>query len=157
MESRMPGISTDIVDAYVYRTQNGRTEFLLIRRAGEGPLAGTWHGNHGRCGSGETAISAARRIVKSQTGLDDLEAFSADYINQFFDHASDTIVLAPVFAFRATSAARVKLDSDFDDYAWCSRDEATGRLTFAGQRWAVRHIEDVIAQPGIDADIYRID
>ncbi len=152
----MPGISTDIIDAYVFRHHNGRSEFLLLRRRGDGPLGETWHGVHGRCEPGETAVNAAVRIVRLQTGLEGLSAYSADFINQFFDHSSDTIVLAPVLAFEAPSTAKVTLDADFDDYAWCDRDEATGRLTFAGQRWAVRHIDDIIAQPGADGDIYRL-
>jgi dATP pyrophosphohydrolase len=119
-------------------------------------LGGTWHGIHGRIEEGETSIQAARRAVRMQTGLEDLAAYSADYINQFFDHQSDTVVLAPVLAFMSPATAVVTLDSEFDDYAWCDRDEATGRLAFAGQRWAVRHIEDIIAQPSADAEMYRI-
>ena len=83
-------------------------------------------------------------------------AYSADYINQFFDHLTDTVVLAPVLAFMAPVTSTITLDSEFDDYAWCDREEATGRLTFAGQRWAVRHIDDIIAQPNADAEMYRI-
>ena len=152
----MPGVSTDSVDAYVFRRVRGRAEFLLLRRRSEDQLSGTWHGIHGRIEEGETSIEAARRAVRMQTGLDGLAAYSADYINQFFDHQSDTVVLAPVLAFQSPATAAVTLDSEFDDYAWCDRDEATGRLTFAGQRWAVRHIEDIIAQPSADAEMYRI-
>ena len=91
-----------------------------------------------------------------QTGLDDLATYSADYINQFYDHLTDTIVLAPVLAFEVRVGLPIVLAPEFEDYAWCDRDEATGRLAFAGQRWAVRHIEDIIAQPAADAEIYRI-
>ena len=152
----MPGVSTDSVDAYVFRRLRGRAEFLLLRRRADTQLGGTWHGVHGRIEEGETSVEAARRAVRSQTGLDDLPAYSADYINQFFDHQSDTVVLAPVLAFISPVAVSVTLDGEFDDYAWCDREEATGRLTFAGQRWAVRHIDDIIAQPTADAEMYRI-
>lgn len=154
----MPGVSTDIVDVYVFRRIRGRAEFLLLRRRSDddAQLGGTWHGVHGRIDDGETSVEAARRVVRMQTGLDGLAAYSADYINQFFDHQSDTVVLAPVLAFNAPVASTITLDAEFDDYAWCDREEATGRLTFAGQRWAVRHIEDIIAQPTADAEMYRI-
>ncbi|CAN5751709.1 NUDIX domain-containing protein [soil metagenome] len=152
----MPGVSTDSVDAYVFRRIRGRAEFLLLRRKADATLGGTWHGIHGRIDDGETSVEAARRAVRSQTGLEGLPAYSADYINQFFDHQSDTVVLAPVLVFISPAVVAVMLDGEFDDYAWCDREEATGRLTFAGQRWAVRHIEDIIAQPEADAEMYRI-
>ncbi len=152
----MPGITSDIVDAYVFRRNRGRAEFLLLRRRSDASLGGTWHGIHDRTIDSETAVDAARRAVRTQTGLDGLPVYSADFINQFFDHLTDTIVLAPVFAFAAPSQGVVLLSGDFDDYAWCDREEATGRLAFAGQRWAVRHIEDVLAKDGADAEMYRI-
>jgi dATP pyrophosphohydrolase len=152
----VPGISTDIVDAYVFRRNRGHSEFLLLRRKIGLELGGTWHGVHGRIHEGETAVDAARRTIRLQTGLEDLSTFSADFVNQFFDHLTDTIVLAPVFAFLAPPASPVSLAGEFDDYAWCDREEATGRLAFSGQRWAVRHIDDVIGQASADAEIYRI-
>ncbi len=152
----MPGVSTGIVDAYVFRQNRGHAEFLLLKRRSDTQLGGTWHAVHGRIEESETSIDAARRAVRLQTGLDNLTAYSADYINEFFDHQTDTIILAPVFAFGAPVGSPVMLDSEFDDYAWCDREEATGRLAFAGQRWAVRHIDDIIAQPSADAQMYRI-
>ena len=152
----MASITTDIVDAYVFRHRLNRAQFLLLRRRPELPLGNTWHGIHGRVADDETSVEAARRAVRIQTGLSNLNTFSADYINQFFDHATDTIVLAPVFAFQLTDDTPISLDDEFDDYAWCDRDEATGRLIFAGQRWAVRHIEDIVANPLADSDLYRL-
>jgi len=152
----MASITTDIVDAYIFRHRQGRAQFLLLRRRPEFPLGNTWHGIHGRVADHETSLEAARRAIRIQTGLANLIAFSADYINQFFDHATDTIVLAPVFAFQLLDDMPISLDEEFDDYAWCDRDEATGRLIFAGQRWAVRHIEDIVANPVADSDLYRL-
>jgi dihydroneopterin triphosphate diphosphatase len=156
-DGKVPGIVTDSVDAYVFRHMHGRAEFLLLKRADESPIGGTWHGVHGRINPDETALAAATRAVRVQTGLEGLVPYSADYINQFFDHKADSIVLAPVFAFAAPTDSKITPAREFGDFAWCDREEATGRLTFAGQRWAVRHIEDIIAQPGVDAEIYLID
>lgn len=152
----MAHVTTDIVDAYIFRHRQGRAQFLLLRRRSGLPLGNTWHSIHGRVFEGETSLEAARRAVRIQTGLTNLVAFSADYINQFFDHANDTIVLAPVFAFQLLQDEPIELDDEFDDYAWCDRDEATGRLIFAGQRWAVRHIEDIVAHPDADSEFYRL-
>lgn len=155
-EPAMPGISSDIVDAYLFRRNRGHAEYLLLRRRSDSQLGGTWHAVHGRIDDGESSVDAARRAVRMQTGLEELAAYSADYINQFFDHLTDTIVLAPVLAFEVIVGRPIALAAEFDDYAWCDREEATGRLAFASQRWAVRHIEDIIAQPSADSEMYRI-
>ncbi|MEA2526769.1 MAG: dihydroneopterin triphosphate diphosphatase [Thermomicrobiales bacterium] len=152
----MPRIAADIVDAYVFRRLNGRTQFLLLRRRADVSLAGTWQGIHGTIEVDESAVDAATRTVLTRTGIEVVDAYSADYVNQFYDHHSDTLILAPVFAFPAPPRSRVTIGEEYSDFAWCERDEATGRLVFAGQRWAVRHIDDVIAPGGPEAELYRI-
>jgi dATP pyrophosphohydrolase len=155
-EVRVPRIAADIVDAYVFRRHNGRTQFLLLRRRGHLSLPGTWQGVHGTIEPNETALDAARRAVLARTGLSVTDAYSADYVNQFYDHMTDTLILAPVFAFLAPPMSRVIVGEDYSDFAWCDRDEAAGRLIFAGQRWAIRHIDDVIGPGGLEAELYRI-
>jgi dihydroneopterin triphosphate diphosphatase len=132
-------------------------QFLLLRRRIDLNLGGTWHGIHGRIGPGETALNAARRAVIAQTGLKPQAAYTADFVNQFFDPESDTMILAPVFAFELREPGPIALDTEFDDYAWCDRDEATDRLIYSGQRWAVRHIDDILGSQSSEAELYRID
>jgi dATP pyrophosphohydrolase len=156
LEDRVPRIAADIVDAYVFRRLNGRTQFLLLRRRADVSLAGTWQGIHGTIEVDESAVDAATRTVLTRTGIEVVDAYSADYVNQCYDHHSDTLILAPVFAFPAPPRSRVTIGEEYSDFAWCERDEATGRLVFAGQRWAVRHIDDVIAPGGPEAELYRI-
>lgn len=149
-------IAADIVDAYLFRLHNGLVQFLLLQRGKEVPLGGTWHGIHGKIDPDETALESAKRAVITATGLTVSAAYSADYINQFFDPQTDSIILAPVFAFTAAPAARIALSDEYVDYAWCETEEATARLLFAGQRWAIRHIEEIIGLGGDDAEYYRI-
>jgi dihydroneopterin triphosphate diphosphatase len=152
----MPRIVADIVDAYVFRKINARVQFLLLQRRADATLGGTWQSIHEKIEPNETALAAAERAVLAATGLGVIEAFSADYINQVYDQTRDAIVLAPVFAFAVPQRARVVLGEDFADYAWCEREEATARLLWAGQRWAVRHIDEVIGMGGPDAEYYRV-
>lgn len=152
----MSKIAADIVDAYVFRRHNGMVQFLLLQRGRDVPMGGTWHGIHGKIDPDETALESAKRSVLTATGLTVSAAYSADYINQFFDPHTDSIILAPVFAFTAAPAARVSLSDEYSDYAWCETEEATARLLFAGQRWAIRHIEEIIGLGGDDAEYYRI-
>lgn len=152
----MTRITADIVDAYVYRRHNGLVQFLLLQRHRDVTLGGTWHGIHGKIDPNETALESAKRAVLFATGLTIATSYSADYINQFFDPESDSIILAPVFAFTVPPGARVTLSEEFTDHAWFDTEEATARLLFSGQRWAVRHIEEIIGLAGEEAEYYRI-
>jgi dATP pyrophosphohydrolase len=152
----VPRIAADIVDAYVFRRLNGRTQFLLLRRRADVSMAGTWQGVHTTIEGDESAVDAAERAVRTRTGLAVTDVYSADYVNQFYDHLTDTLILAPVFAFSAPLRSPVTMGEEYSDFAWCDRDEATGRLLFAGQRWAIRHIDDVIAPGGPESEFYRI-
>jgi len=152
----MPRIVADIVDAYIFRKINARVQFLLLLRRADATLGNTWQSIHEKIEPGETALAAAERAVLASTGLVVTDAYSADYINQVYDHLRDTIILAPVFAFAVPPRSQVRLSDDFGDSAWCEREEATARLLWSGQRWAIRHIDEVIGQGGPDAEFYRV-
>jgi dATP pyrophosphohydrolase len=152
----MPSFAADMVDAYVFRRINARAQYLLLLRRPDLPLGNTWQSVHAKVMTHETALAAARRAVTDQTGLTAIESYSVDYINQFYDHQTDSIVLAPVFAFAVPNRPKLKLGEEYCDSAWCDKDEATARLLWSGQRWAIRRIDEVIAHGGDDADFYRI-
>ncbi len=152
----MPRIVSDIVDVYVFRRARNQTEFLLLRRRPDVVLGNTWQSIHGKIEPKERAVEAAMREVEERTGFVPAKLYSADYINQFYDHATDTIVLAPSFAACVDSGNKVRVSNEYSDYAWCDLEETVGRLPWSGQRWAVRHIYDVIAQGGDEAEFYAL-
>jgi len=153
----MPQVVSDMVDAYIVRRINARTQFLLLLRRPDVALGNTWQSVHTAVDPTETAVAAAKRAILDVTGLQTVETYAADYINQTYDHGRDRIVLSPVFAFTVAQRAAVQLGDDYCDSAWCERDEAAARLLWSGQRWAVRHIDDVIGMGGPEAEFYRIE
>ncbi len=153
----MPRIVSDLVDTYLFRKINARPQFLVLRRRADAPQGDTWQSIHTRVANGETAIAAARRDVQSSTGLVPIRFYTADYIAQFYDHASDSIVLAPALAAQINPKSKVAVAPEYSDYAWCDLEETTSRLIYSAQRWAVRHIYDVIAMGGEESDVYAID
>jgi dATP pyrophosphohydrolase len=152
----MPELIADAVDAFVIRRVNARLQFLLLQRRADAPFAHAWLAIHARVQPEERALAAAERALTEATGLDAAVVYSADYVNQVFDHTRDAIVFIPVFAFEVEPQARIALGPDFVAYEWCERDEATDRLLWSGQRWSVRHIDDVIGPGGPSAEFYRI-
>jgi dATP pyrophosphohydrolase len=152
----VPSLISDAVDAYVVRRLNARLQFLLMQRRADAPFGSSWQAIHARIAPEETAIIAAERALAETTGLVARTVYSADYVNQIFDHTRDAIVLIPVFAFEVEAQAGIDPGPDFLGYEWCEREEATARLLWAGQRWSVRHIDDVIGAGGPTAEFYRI-
>jgi dATP pyrophosphohydrolase len=152
----VPSLLSDAVDAYIIRRLNARLQFLLLQRRADAPFASSWQAIHTRVLPDESALSAAERAMHETTGLVADAVYSADYVNQIFDHTRDAIVLIPVFAFEVPVQTRVEPGPDFLAFEWCERDEATTRLLWSGQRWSVRHIDDVIGTGGPSAEFYRI-
>ncbi|MDI3339744.1 MAG: NUDIX domain-containing protein [Sphaerobacter sp.] len=152
----MPRIISDIVDVYVFRKTKNNVQFLVLRRHPDRLLGDTWQAVHGKIEPGERAVDAARREVREHTGLTPAKLYSADYINQFYDHKTDTIVLAPAFAALVGPQDQPRLSQEYCDYAWCDLEETVARLPLASQRWAARHIYDVIAMGGEEAELYAL-
>ena len=152
----VPSIVSDIVDAYVFRKVNARVQFLVLRRNPEMAMGTSWQAIHGKISSDETAVEAANRIILASTGMEPVALYSADFISQFYDHTTDSILLAPTFAAQVSPRSPINVSKDYVDYAWCDLEETTARLPLSNQRWAVRHIFDVIALAGEEAELYRI-
>lgn len=152
----MPGIVSDIVDVYVFRRLNARVQFLLLQRRHDVAMPMTWQGFHAQIESGESTLDAARRAVREMVGLNISAFYSADYVNQFYDDFRDVLVLAPVVAVNVSPQAPVRLGEDFRDCAWFERDDATVRLPFSGQRWAVRHIDEIMSIGERESELYRL-
>lgn len=147
---------SNVVDTYVFRTVNVGAQFLVLRKRTDEPAGDTWQSIHSHISQGETAVTASRRDLHERTGLTPVRLFTADYIGQFYDHVSDTVVLAPTLAAQVDPNTRVRLSSDFVDYAWCDLEETTSRLIWSAQRWAVRHIYDVIVAGDGESSNYVI-
>ena len=152
----MPQIISDIVDAYVFRRLNARVQFLLLQRQADVVMGQTWQGFHTRIDDGETAIAAAQRAVREFTGLATTAFYSADYINQFYDESRDAVVLAPVLALTVGSRQLIALAAVFSDFGWVTCSEAVTLLPFSGQRWAVRHIDEIMGIGEDERELYRL-
>lgn len=153
----MPQLLSDIVDVYVFRRLNARVQFLLLQRRSDVALPHTWQAFHSQVHVGDTTLETVAETVKNLAGLNVSAIYSADYVNQFYDEGRDAIVLAPVFAVNVSPQSPIDLGDDYRDAAWFGRDEATARLPFSGQRWAVRHIDEIMSLGDAESRIYHID
>jgi dATP pyrophosphohydrolase len=152
----MPEIVADIVDVYVFRRLNARVQFLLLQRKANVPLGNTWQSFHTQIRATESTIAAARRAVRELAGLNISEVYSADYINEFYDDTRDVVVLAPVLAVQVSPQAPVTLGPELKECSWFDATAARARLPFAGQRWAVRHINELMGAGLAESQLYRL-
>ena len=152
----MPDIVSDIVDVYVFRRLNARVQFLLLQRKATVPLGNTWQSFHTQIQAHESTVVAARRAVRELSGLTVSEAYSADYINEFFDDSRDVVVLAPVLAVNVSAQAPVTLGRELKEAAWWDTNQAVARLPFSGQRWAVKHISELMSAGYAESQLYRL-
>lgn len=153
----MPRVVSDIVDVYVFRRLNGRVQFLLLQRKPNVSMGNTWQAFHSQIRMGETTLSTVKQVVRDAADLEVDTIYSADYINQFYDEGRDAMVLSPVFAVTVKAQAPVRLSEEYRDAGWYDRDDSTTRLPFSGQRWAVRHIDEIMSLGDDERNIYRID
>lgn len=153
----MPQIVSEIIDAYVYRIDAGGPRFLVLRRAAGTFMGGTWHGVHGKIEPGETAWQAAAREAREETGLRISAMHQIDHVNTFYMAAQDRIHMCPCFAVRVEPGSEPTLDAEHDAYEWLLPEDAAKRLTWPGQREAVRQIVSEIIHPGPGEPACRIE
>src|SRR5262245_55609701 len=86
------------IEVHLFRRRARRAEFLLLRRSPERALAGVWQPVTGGIERGEPAYAAAAREVREETGLTPTRWWSLERPAIFYDPASDTVKVVPVFA-----------------------------------------------------------
>jgi 8-oxo-dGTP pyrophosphatase MutT (NUDIX family) len=121
--------------------------FLLIQHH-----AGHWGFPKGHADPGETAIEAACREFREETGISDYRllegvSFSEHYTfirrGQRFEK---TVVYFPA----VVRSAQVRFQQEeIQAYSWDSFEAAIARLTFAGARQVLTHVNQYLQQQGV--------
>ncbi|HSW73241.1 MAG TPA: NUDIX domain-containing protein, partial [Chlamydiales bacterium] len=132
----MKSLSPFCISAYLIHQQ----KYLLIRRCSS-YLNGTWQMISGGVEENETAIIAALREMKEETGIIPDRFYSADTVETFYFAKQDKILVVPVFVGFIDSMKEVVLSpTEHDAYEWLSFEEAHERLNFAEQKRVLSHI-----------------
>lgn len=151
----MPEIVSRIVDVFVYRFVEDVPQFLVMQRAVDKRLGGTWQAVHGHVEPGESAFDTARRELFEETRLTPTVWHQLERVNTFYVAGTDTIELCPGFAAKVAQDATVQLNDEHDAFEWLRFDDAIARYHWPGQREAIRDIVDVIIPGGVTADSLR--
>lgn len=144
----MTQASCDLACVYVFRHREHGPEFLLLRRAADSYMGGTWQPIYGGIEVGETASQAALREMREETGLMPDRLFQANSVDTFYVADNDTVYSCPVFAAEVPGDAQVELNPEHDAFDWVHADEIAGQLMWPGQRRMVGEIVEEIIRGG---------
>jgi dihydroneopterin triphosphate diphosphatase len=135
----MTEILVRVIDCWVFHRLEGEMRFLIMRRSKGLLYEGLYHCVHGKIEKNETAWQAAVRELQEETGLIPKAMWTADFCSQFYEAASDTFNLVPVFACEV-DIKDIRLSSEHADYQWLPLKEAQKLLAWNNHKQALHHI-----------------
>ena len=143
----MPDVRADAVAVYVFR-RTPLLEFLQIRRSAKsGEYQGSWQTVYGGIKAGETAVQAALRELKEETGLVPLAMWQVEYLESFYFMAKDYVVLMPVFAVEVGRDAAVTLNDEHDAARWVQEARIDSSFMWRTQREALHVLLESLRNP----------
>ncbi len=129
----------------VFGVFNTETYFLVLQRAKDEKLyPGLWQIVTGTMKKNESALKAAMRELKEETGLSPKRCWAIPYVDTYFDLPKDTIQLVPVFAAELGSSSTLRLSSEHQCFEWLRFEDAKKRLVWPGQRHSMEIVNDFI-------------
>lgn len=130
-------IISNLIEAHIFREQNGELEFLLLKRAPYQYYPNLWQMVSGKIKDGEKAYETALREIKEETDLTPEKMWIAPNINSFYSPDDEYISLIPVFAAKVKYDSSVKISTEHSEYKWLKPEEAKNLLAWEGQRKSV--------------------
>ena len=86
---------------------------------------GKWQPITGGVEEGETLEKAARREIREETGLAEVDALiHTEYSFTFYSRTKGLTMHEHVFGARMASVSSIRLSTEHTDYKWLSKDEA---------------------------------
>lgn len=135
-------IISNLIEAHIFREQNGKLEFLLLKRSPDEYYPNIWQMITGKIKKDETAYNTALREIKEETNLIPEKFWVAPNVNSFYSAEKDYICLMPVFAAKVNYDSKVLISKEHSEYKWLSPEEAKKMLAWDGQRKSVDVIVD---------------
>jgi dATP pyrophosphohydrolase len=121
------------------------THFLVLQRAKEEKLfPGLWQIVTGTMKKNESALKAAIRELKEETGLSPKRCWTIPYVDTYFDLIKDTIQLVPVFAAELDSSSLLQLSTEHQRFEWLRFEDARKRLVWPGQKHSMDIVHEYI-------------
>ncbi len=136
---------TTTIEVCVFKREAYRALYLLLRRAESEKLyPGIWQYVTGSIREGESAVDAALRELREETGLEPERFWAVPHVNSFYDRKRDSISLSPLFAAETAEGSSPRLSAEHCQFGWFDRDTSARMLVWPGQREGLRIVNDFI-------------
>ncbi len=154
----MAALRSVFIEVYLFRSAGPRRriEFLCLRRARVRYLPGVWQPVTGRRRRGETALAAAAREVREETGLSPRRWWALESPTVYYDSRWDEVMALPLFAAEVGAADAVRLSREHDDWAFLPARAAARRFLWEAQRQALGAVERQVLSGGPLADALEV-
>lgn len=126
---------------------DGEWEYLALRRAVHEPVyPNLWQVITGGIHPGETAVEAALRELREETGLESyLHFWTLPFVASFYSRSRDAVVQSPVFGVVAADDFSPTLSEEHQDYEWLSFEQCEQRLVIPAQQQATKLFHHVLS------------
>lgn len=139
-------VSDRMICVYVVRPDaSGQShEFLQLRRAGN-PYPGIWTTVYGGREEGETAVLAALRELREETGTIPAEFYRIGIAQTFYIDANDTTYAVPAFCAVIARETPVHINDEHDDLRWIHRSTTSEAFIWYTEKLAIAALcEDIL-------------
>jgi len=138
-------IISNLVEAHIFRREEGKLKFLAIKRTGTLSYPNLWQMVTGGIKDGEEAYIAALREIKEETGLTPKRLWALPNINSFYSSKDDCIFMMPVFAAEVNADASVTISFEHSEFKWIGKNEMIEILAWPGQKKSVEILCEYLA------------
>jgi len=153
----LPDFISNTIQAHIaaYDLDENEYKFLVLKRAADLYIyPGLWQTVTGRIEPGETALDAAIREVKEETGLTPDDIWTLPYVANFFNIRKNAVSVAPVFGFLTEYKKEIELSSEHERFEWLNLSDAIERVVVPTHKEGFRIFFDYILSSD-DKDIFR--
>ncbi len=141
----MTEIVVRVVDCHIFRWENGKPRYLLLKRSESQLYPGIWQCVTGKIEADEKPHEAALRELKEETGLTPISMWTVDQVNHFFEAELNRMNLIPVFGVEVESP-NISLSPEHTKYKWCSIDEGVDLLLWNQQKQGLINFHQMISK-----------
>ncbi len=147
----MASIINKFVEVCIFKFENDKPRYLLLRRAKEEKVyPNIWQFVSGKVHVNEKASESALRELREETGFEPKAFWVVPFVNSFYDPEHDDINMSPMFAAQVEAGCMPKLSHEHNEYEWCLFEDAIRRLLWHGQREGLSIVHQYIVK-GEDA------
>ncbi len=136
--------------AVIFRREGEKFLYLLLHYPSGSRTPGSdyWDFPKGHIEKGERLEDTARREIREETGLDDIEFIDGfkETIRYFFKNRGENILKFSTFLLSETKRKEIKISSEHIGYKWLSYQQAIKEMKFKNAKEVLRKANEFLSK-----------